>query len=148
MSKIEKRLQELGIVLEGPKAPVGNYLGCKRIGELLFVSGRVSDLRGEVGSDVSEEEARAAARETIILILSIIKSEIGNLDQIIGVVKLQGFIRSAPGFINQPKVLDGASGLLIELLGEEGRHARTAMGVAQLPFGATLQLDLVLQVLV
>ena len=143
MGKIEERLKSLGIILAEPKPAVGNYLGSKRVGELLFASGRVSDLIGEVGNDVSEDQAKKAAYDTIILILSIIKNDIVNLDLIEGVIKVQGFIRSSPNFITQPKVLDGASDLLIEIFGENGRHARTATGVVQLPFGASVQLDII-----
>ena len=145
MSRIEKRLKELGLSLAEAKAPVGNYLGCKKAGGLLFASGRVSDLRGEVGTAVSEKQAIEAARDTVLTILAIIREDIKDLDMITGVVKLTGFVRSASGFIAQPKIIDGASNLLIELFGEEGRHARTATGVAQLPFGASIQLDIIFQ---
>ena len=145
MGIIEHKLYSLGLKLEPPKSPVANYLGTKRVGNLLFVSGRKSELVGEVGSDVTEEEAKEAARKTVVLLLSIIKNDIKDLDLIVGVVKLQGFIRSAPAFIRQPYVLDGASELLIELFGENGRHARTATGVAQLPFGASVQLEMILE---
>ena len=143
MGMIEKRLKELGLDLPQPKPPVGNYLGCKTIGKLLFASGRVSDLIGEVGTEVTEDQAKDAARDTVLVILSIIKKDIIDLDQIDGVLKVTGFIRSSPGFTRQPKVVDGASDLLIELFGENGRHARTATGVAQLPFGASVQLDII-----
>ena len=143
MGMIEKRLKELGLDLPQPKPPVGNYLGCKTIGKLLFASGRVSDLIGEVGTEVTEDQAKEAARDTVLVILSIIKKDIIDLDQIDGVLKVTGFIRSSPGFTRQPKVVDGASDLLIELFGENGRHARTATGVAQLPFGASVQLDII-----
>ena len=143
MGLIEKRLKELGLDLPQPKPPVGNYLGCKTIGKLLFASGRVSDLIGEVGTEVTEDQAKDAARDTVLVILSIIKKDIIDLDQIDGVLKVTGFIRSSPGFTRQPKVVDGASDLLIELFGENGRHARTATGVAQLPFGASVQLDII-----
>jgi enamine deaminase RidA (YjgF/YER057c/UK114 family) len=145
MSVIEEKLKQLGIILDRPKAPVAKYLGCKRSGELLFVSGRVSDLRGEVGTSVNTEEAKRAARDTVVLILSIVKNDIVDLDRIAGVLKVQGFIRSSPTFTNHPQVLDGASELLIELFGENGQHARTATGVAQLPFGAAIQLDMIFQ---
>ncbi|MDP4262827.1 MAG: RidA family protein [Bacteroidota bacterium] len=145
MSLMEDRLNKLGLKLELPKPPVGNYAGSKRAGELLFVSGRVSELAGEVGTDVTVEMAKKAARDTVLLVLSIVKNDVKDLDLISGVVKLQGFIRSSPGFTKQPEVLDGASDLLVELLGENGRHARTATGVAQLPFGASVQLDIILQ---
>jgi enamine deaminase RidA (YjgF/YER057c/UK114 family) len=144
MSNFEDKLSKLGLKLKTPKTPVGNYLDCKRIGELLFVSGRVSELIGVVGADVTVNEAKEAARDTVLLILSILKKNIIDLDTIAGVVKLQGFIRSDLQFTRQPQVLDGASELLIELFGENGRHARTATGVSQLPFGAAIQLDMIL----
>ena len=143
MGLIEKRLKELGLDLPQPKPPVGNYLGYKPMGNLLFASGRVSDLIGEVGTEVTEDQAKEAARDTVLVILSIIKKDIIDLDQIDGVLKVTGFIRSSSGFTRQPKVVDGASDLLIELFGENGRHARTATGVAQLPFGASVQLDII-----
>ena len=145
MSIIEDNLRKLGFQLGPAKPSVANYLGCNRLGELLFVSGRVSELPGEVGTDVTEEEAKIAARDTILLILSIIKKDIGDLDLIQGVIKMQGFIRSSPKFTRHPYVLDGASDLLVELFGKNGQHARTATGVNQLPFGACIQLDIILQ---
>lgn len=145
MSLIEKRIQALGLNLPEPKPPVGNYLGSKSIGELLFAAGRVSDLAGEVGTAVSEEQAKEAARDLVLTILAIVKQDIKDLDLITGVVKVTGFIRSSPQFTQQPAVVDGASDLLIEIFGENGRHARTATGVAQLPFGASVQLDIIFQ---
>lgn len=144
MSTIEDKLSSLGLKLKTPKSPVGLYIDCKQVGELLFVSGRVSELTGVVGADVTVKDAKEAARDTVLLILSILKKNIIDLDAIKGVVKLQGFIRSDTQFTKQPEVLDGASELLIELFGENGRHARTATGVNQLPFGAVIQLDMIL----
>jgi enamine deaminase RidA (YjgF/YER057c/UK114 family) len=143
MSQIEKRLSSLNLELKSPKLPVGNYLGSKRVGELLFASGRVSDLIGEVGTDVTEQAARKAARDTVLLILAIVKEDIGDLDQLKGVVKMQGFVRCTNSSIYIPHVLDGASDLLIELFEEDGRHSRTATGVSQLPFGASVQIDII-----
>lgn len=145
MGVIEKRLEELGLSLTRAKPPVGNYLGSKKIGALLFASGRVSECIGEVGTEVTQEKAKEAARDTVLTILAIIKQDIKDLDLIEGVVKVTGFIRSSGNFTEQPKVLDGASDLLIDLFGEKGRHARTATGVAQLPFGASVQLDIIFQ---
>ena len=145
MGIIEEKLDVLGISLDPPKAPVANYLGSKQVGNLLYVSARKSELLGTVGIDVTEQEAKDAARDTAILLLSIIKNDIKDLDLIKGVVKMQGFIRSSPDFTRQPQVLDGASELLIELFGEDGRHARTATGTHQLPYGATIQLDMILE---
>ena len=146
MSRIEEKLKTLGLKLDEAKPAVGNYIGCKAIGNLLYASGRVSDLKGKVGRVVSEAEARKAARDTVLLILAIIKNEIKDLDLLKGVVKVQGFINCADDFHDLPKVLDGASDLLIDLFSENGRHARTATGVAQLPFGTTLQLDIIFEI--
>jgi len=145
MGKIEEKLKTLDIQLGEAKPPVGNYIGCKIAGKFLYASGRVSDLKGKVGRDVNEEDARKAARDTVLLILAIIKNEIKDLDLLKGVLKVQGFINCAEDFGDLPKVLDGASDLLISLFGENGKHARTATGVAQLPFGTTLQLDIIFE---
>ncbi len=145
MGRIESRIAELGFELPSPPAHVANYLGSKRSGDLLFVSARVSQLRGEVGSEVSLGEAKDAARETTLTLLAIVKEDIGDLDLIVSVEKLRGFVRSAPTFTEQPLVIDGGSDLLVQLFGESGRHARTATGASQLPFGASVQLDMVLR---
>ncbi len=145
MSLIEKKLEALHLQLGNPKPPVGNYIGSKSVGALLYASGRVSDLIGEIGTDISPESAKRAARDTVLLILAIVKKDIKDLDLLAGVVKVQGFLRCASGFTELPKVLDGASDLLIELFGENGKHARTATGVSQLPFGAALQIDIVFE---
>lgn len=138
-------MAEMGEELSAPKEPVANYLGCKASGSTLYVSGRVSQVRGEVGTDIDLAEAQRAARGAMLDILAIIKAEIGDLDRIISIEKMNGFVRSAPSFTQQPKVIDGASDLLIEVFGEDGRHARTATGVAQLPFGAAVQLELIMR---
>jgi enamine deaminase RidA (YjgF/YER057c/UK114 family) len=145
MSKIEKRLSELGEVLPPPKEHVANYLGCKKSGNTLYVSARVSPVRGEVGTDLNVSEAQLAAKGALLDILAIIKNEIGDLDQIVSVEKMVGFVRSASTFTEHPKVIDGASDLLIALWGDAGRHARKATGVAQLPFGAAVQLEMILR---
>lgn len=145
MSLIESRLSDLGETLPAAKDPVANYLGCKRSGDILYVSGRVSPIRGEVDTDLTVAEAQMAARRAMLDILAIIKHDIHDLDRILSVEKLVGFVRSAPTFTRQPEVIDGASDLLVALLGEQGRHARTATGVAQLPFGAAVQLDMILR---
>ncbi len=146
MSKIEQKLRELGEELPPPKEHVANYLGCKQSGDILYVSARVSRMRGEVGTDLDVVQAQLAAKDALLDILAIIKNEIGALDRIVSVEKMVGFVRSAPNFIEQPKVIDGASDLLIALWGENGRHARTATGVAQLPFGAAVQLEMIMRI--
>ncbi len=146
MGKIEEKLSRLGESLPEPKKAVANYVGCKRSGSTLYVSGRVSPTRGEVGTDLTLAEAQLAAKGALLDILAIVKDEIGDLDTIVSVEKVVGFVRSARSFTEQPKVIDGASDLLISLFGEDGRHARTATGVAQLPFGAAVQLDMILRI--
>ncbi len=145
MGRISDRLEELGIGLAEPHAPVADYLPCKLSGTTLYVSARVSQARGVVGADLKIPEAKAAARETALHLLSIIQADIGDLDRIKSIDMVRGFVRSAPTFTQQPLVIDGASEVLIEIFGENGRHARTATGAAQLPFGAAIQLDMILQ---
>lgn len=145
MGQIEDRLASLGESLPDPKRPVANYLGCKRSDNTLYVSGRVSSMRGEVGTDLTTAEAQVAAKSALLDILAIVKSEIGDLDKIVAVEKLVGFVRSAASFTEQPKVVDGASDLLVAIFGEDGHHARTATGVVQLPFGAAVQLEMILR---
>jgi enamine deaminase RidA (YjgF/YER057c/UK114 family) len=145
LSRVEEKLRALGLTLPPAKAPVANYLGTKQSGDLLFVSGRVSQMRGEVGSELTLEQAKIAARDAMVDLLAIIKNDIGDLDRIVSIEQVRGFVRSAPTFIEQPKVIDGASDLLIALYGDAGRHARTATGAAQLPFGAAVQLDLIVR---
>ncbi len=144
MGAIEDRLLSLGEMLPPYKEPVANYVGCKRSGHLLYVSGRVSPIQGEVGTDLTVAEAQNAAKLALLDILAIVKAEIGDLDKVQGVEKMIGFVRSGRDFTEQPKVIDGASDLLVALYGEVGRHARTATGVAQLPFGAAVQLEMIL----
>ena len=145
MGKIENKLASLGIKLEAAKAPVANYLGTKLDGNILYVSGRKSELSGAVDAEVNETNAKQAARDTVVLMLAIIKADIGDLDRIESILQMRGFIRSSENFMRQPQVLDGATELLIKLFGENGRHARTATGVHQLPYGATIQLDMILR---
>jgi enamine deaminase RidA (YjgF/YER057c/UK114 family) len=142
MSVVEDRLRELGLALPPAKTPVANYLGTKRSGDLLFVSGRVSQRRGEVGTELTVEEARPR-RATRCSTSAIIKQDLGDLDRIVSVEQVRGFRvprRRSPS----NRVIDGASELLIALYGDAGRHARTATGAAQL-VGAAVQLDLVVR---
>lgn len=146
VSKIDRRLAELGIQLPLPKKPVADYVGCKESGSLLFVSALVSETRGAAGDEVDTETAAQAAEETVLGLLAIIRDHLGSLDRVTSVDKMIGFVRSAPTFTEQPQVVDGASRVLVAVFGEAGRHARTATGVAALPFGATVQLDMTLTI--
>ena len=143
MHTIEQRLKTLGIVLPPAPKTVANYLGTKQFGRQVYVSGRKSELTGAVGQQVSVAEAKEAAAHTILLLLAILKEDLGTLNNIETIVKLRGFIRSSPDFDRQPQVLDGASEVLISIWGEQGKHARTATATHQLPYGATIQLDMI-----
>lgn len=143
---LETRLKELGIVLPEPTAAVANYLPVIEDGGLLTVSGQLPMRDGKlayagyVGSDVSLEDAYQAARLCAINGLALLKQAAGGLDRI-RMIRVGGFVASAKGFTDQPKVINGASDLLVEVLGENGRHARAAVGVAELPLGAAVEVE-------
>jgi len=152
MSTIDNKLQQMGLELPEPPRPVAAYVPTVRTGNLVFVSGQVPRERGEMkyrghlGANLSVEEGRAAARLCALNALSAVKQEIGDLDRIRRVVKVTGFVASAAGFTDQPKVVDGASLFLAELLGEKGKHARAAVGVNELPLGAAVELEMIVEV--
>lgn len=149
----EDTLKALGIALPQAPAPLGSYVPFVRTGNLLFLSGILPlregslTITGTVGAEVSVEEAQAAARQVAVNALALVKSALGDLGRISRCVKLNGYVASAPGFVEQPKVLNGASELLAEVLGEAGRHARAAVGVASLPLNAPLEIDFVFEVI-
>jgi enamine deaminase RidA (YjgF/YER057c/UK114 family) len=146
---IEDRLSELGIELPPAPAPVASYVPVRLAPGLAFVSGQVpfegTTLLhpGHVGAEVSVEEATEAARRCALQALSAIRDALGSLDAVTGIVKVEVFVASAPGFTDQPKVANGASDVLVEILGEGGKHARAAVGVAELPLGACIEVALV-----
>jgi enamine deaminase RidA (YjgF/YER057c/UK114 family) len=153
MAQVEKKLAELGIVLPTPPAPVANYVGYIRTGSLLFVSGQIcidSDgklvARGKLGEAVPIEDGQKAARACAINLLAQVKVAVGDLDKVVRVVRLGGFINSDPTFLDGPKVMNGASDLMVEVFGGQGRHARTTIGVAALPADAAVEVDGVFEV--
>ncbi|MFA5891868.1 MAG: RidA family protein [Actinomycetota bacterium] len=148
----EARLAELGIVLPEPPAPVASYVPVVVAGGFAYVSGQVP-LRaeglprlGSVGAEVTQEEAVEEARYCGINILAQLRAALGSLDNVARVVKLTVFVASAPGFRMQPLVANGASDLMVEVFGDAGRHARAAVGVAELPLGVPVEVDAVVQV--
>jgi enamine deaminase RidA (YjgF/YER057c/UK114 family) len=150
---IEQKLADQGIVLPKPAAPVANYVPFVRSGNLIFVSGQVcfdSDgkliAKGKLGAGVSLEQGVAAARGCAINLLAQAKAAIGDLDKITRVVRLGGFINSAPDFLDGPKVLNGASDLMVAVFGDKGRHARTTVGVASLPADAAVEVEGIFEV--
>ena len=150
MSRIGDRLTELGIELPAPFAPVANYLSCVQTGNLLFVGGHGPDgdgiVLGKVGSDLSLEQGREAARLTALSILATMQVELGDLDRVRRIVKVLGMVNVAPGFNQTPAVIDGCSDLLVEIFGDAGRHTRSAVGMAALPFDIPVEIELIAEV--
>jgi enamine deaminase RidA (YjgF/YER057c/UK114 family) len=140
------RLAELGIELPAVPAPAGAYVPAVRTGNLVYTSGQVArDWSGKVGAEVSEADAKAAARSCALNALAAVDALVG-LDSVVRVVKVLGFVASAPGFTGQPGVINGASELLGEVFGEAGAHARSAVGVAELPLGVPVEVELIVEV--
>ncbi|HHL21933.1 MAG TPA: RidA family protein [Aliiroseovarius sp.] len=152
MSMIEKRLAELGVVLPDAAAPAANYVPSVQVGDLLHISGQVSMqdgafLTGKLGADMDTETGAAAARSCAIGLLAQVKAACGgDLDRLVRAVKLTGFVNSTADFGDQPKVINGASDFLVEALGDAGRHARSAVSAASLPFGVAVEIEGIFQV--
>ena len=146
MSEYERKLNELGIILPNAPAPAANYVPFVKIDNIVYVSGQISIgsdglIKGVLGADMSIEDGMLAARQCAINLLAQVKAACdGNLDRLQRVIKLGGFVNSKPNFSEQPNVINGASDFLVDLLGERGRHARTAVG-AILPLGVAVEID-------
>jgi len=148
VSRIEARLAELGIELPPVFPPAGNYVACVLEGGLLHVGGHgpVAGERvvvGKLGADLTLEEGRDAARLTGLSLLATMAAELGDLDRVRRVVKVFGMVNVAPGFTQTPAVIDGCSDLLVEVFGDAGRHTRSAVGLAELPFGIAVEIELI-----
>jgi enamine deaminase RidA (YjgF/YER057c/UK114 family) len=150
---IDAKLASLGITIPTPVAPAANYVPTVVSGNLLFVSGQISvtadgtKLTGKLGETADVEAGRTAARQCAINLIAQIKAALGgDLDRVKRVVKLTGFVNSAPDFTDQPKVVNGCSDLFVEVFGETGRHARSAVGVAQLPFGVSVEVEAIIEI--
>ncbi|MCY9665623.1 RidA family protein [Paenibacillus alginolyticus] len=152
MSQIEKRLQELGITLPASPEPRFTYIPCNQTGSLIYLSGQDCRINGELmyegklGREVTIEQGQAAARQTIINCLAVMKGYLGDLDRVVKIVKMLGFVNSAPGFGDQPYVINGASDLLVAVFGEQGKHARSAIGTSDLPFHTPVEIELIVEV--
>jgi enamine deaminase RidA (YjgF/YER057c/UK114 family) len=145
---VESKLTELGLTLPALAAPIANYVGFVRAGDLLFVSGQLclgADgklvAKGKLGAEVSIEDGQKAARACAVNLLAQIKAAVGDLDRVVRVVRLGGFISSVPSFLDGPKVMNGASDLMVTVFGDKGRHARTTIGVAVLPLDAAVEVE-------
>jgi enamine deaminase RidA (YjgF/YER057c/UK114 family) len=152
MSQVEDRLAAAGIELPKPNAPVANYVPFVRVGELVHISGQVSldasgGVRGVVGEDVDLETAKKAARLCGLSLLAQMKAACeGDLDRVVRVVKLGGFVQAGPSFFEIPQVVNGCSDVMVEAFGDAGRHARSAVGVYRLPMNFAVEVDAVVQV--
>lgn len=150
--KIEARLAALGIVLPDAANPVANYVPSFLAGNLLFISGQVSKaadgsiLKGRLGDNMAVTQGQEAARGCALAILAQARAAIGRLDRIAQVVRLTGFVNSAPDFTDHPQVINGASDLMVEVLGDRGRHTRAAVGVSSLPLGCAVEVDAVIMI--
>jgi len=149
----EARIKELGLTLPQPPKPLGNYVPGVRVGNLLFLSGHgplrvdgAPTARGKVGRDLSIEDGYKVAREVGINLLGSTRMLLGSLDKVKRVVKVLGMVNSAEGFGDQPKVINGFSDLMVEVFGESGRHARSAVGMAELPMGIPVEIEMILEV--
>lgn len=149
---IENKLKKLGIELPVLPIPLGSYVTCIQTGNMLFLSG-IFPLRegkllrtGRVGESVLLQEAQEDARQIVLNALSIIKNHLGSLDLIKKCIRLNGYIASADNFTDQPKILNAASDLLVEIFGEQGRHTRTAVGVYVLPLNSPLEIDFIFEI--
>jgi len=144
----EKKLASLGVTLPTPASPIANYVPFVRSGNMLVVSGQIcfgSDgklvAKGQLGDSVSVEDGQRAARACAINLLAQLKAALGDLDKVVRVVRLGGFINSAPSFTDGPKVMNGASDLMVDAFGDKGRHARSTVGVAALPADAAVEVE-------
>lgn len=143
----EDKLSELEITLPAIRPAVGNYVSCVRVGNLLFTAGQgVDEYHGKLGKDISIDEGYKAARQSMLNLLSVVRNELGNLNKVKRIVKILGFVNSTEDFINQPKVMNGASDVLVDIFGEKGKHARSAVGMAQLPNNTTIEIEMVLEI--
>jgi enamine deaminase RidA (YjgF/YER057c/UK114 family) len=149
----ESRLKEKNITLPTPSTPVANYVGAVRVGNLLFVSGHgpIRDgkptARGKVGKDLSVDQGYQVARDVGLNLLATVRATLGSLDRVKRVVKVLGMVNSADGFGDQPKVINGFSDLMVEVFGDTvGKHARSAVGMAELPMGIPVEIEMILEV--
>ena len=148
----EAKLKELGITLPSPPQPVANYVNGVQTGNLIFLAGKGpryadgTEITGKVGKDVTIEKAYDGARLTAINQLAVLKSMLGNLNRVKRVVKVLGMVNCEPSFIDQPKVINGFSDLMVEVFGEKGKHARAAVGMASLPRGQCVEIELIVEI--
>lgn len=152
MSRVDDRLAQLGVSIPQPSTPAANYVPWVRTGTLVHIAGQIPVWEGErrflgkLGAAYTVAEGQQAARLCVLNVLAQVRAACdGDLDRLVRFVKLNGFVNSAPDFTDQPAVINGASDLLVEILGDAGRHARSAVGVASLPFGVAVEIDAIVE---
>mgnify|MGYP006085729439 FL=1 len=148
----EEKLKELGIELNSPPSPVANYIPVQQTGNLIYLSGQGprdksgNFITGKVGEDISADEAYDLAKNTAINLISVMKSYLGSLDRIEKIVKVLGMVNSTPDFKDHPKVINGCSDFFVEVFGEKGRHARSAVGMGSLPNNMAVEIEIIVEV--
>ncbi len=143
---IDERLNELGIELPRVPAPMGNYVHAVRTGNLLFLAGKgPGGATGKVGAGITVEEAYHHAREVGLVLVAVMRQELGSLDRVSRIVKVLGMVNAGPEFAQQPAVINGCSDLFVEVFGEKGRHARSAVGVGSLPGGIPVEIEAIVE---
>lgn len=152
MQDVNKRLEELGINLKTASSPVANYVNAVQTGNLLFLSGKGplqedgTYITGVLGDDLTIEEGYKAARLTGLALLSVLKAELGDLNRVKRIVKVLAMIRAVPDFGEQPEVINGFSDLMVDVFGEKGKHARSAIGMGSLPRGTSVEIEMIVEV--
>ena len=143
----EQRIRELKLELRPPSAPVANYVNAVRTGNLLFLAGKgPRGAKGKVGREVTLEQAYQHAREVGVDLLAVMRAELGSLDKVRRVVKVLGMVNAMPDFTDHPKVINGCSDLFVEVLGDKGKHARSAVGMGSLPMGIPVEIEVIVEV--
>lgn len=145
--KIEQRLKELGLTLPPISAPSGNYVNAKRAGNLLYLAGRgPGPVKGKVGAEFTLDQAYQHARTVGLMLIAVMKEELGDLDRVKDIVKVLGMVNATPDFGDHPKVINGCSDLFVEIFGEHGRHARSAVGMGSLPSQIPVEIEVIVLV--
>ena len=150
--KTEQHMKKLGIELSTPSSPMANYVNAVRTGNLLYLAGKGPGLPGKklpvgkVGRDFTVEQAYVFARETGLNLIAVMKAELGDLDHVKRIVKILGMVNATPEFGHQPEVINGCSDLMVEVFGERGRHARSAVGMGSLPRGIPVEIEVIVEI--
>lgn len=143
---IEEKIKELGFTLSEPTVPIASYIPFLKVKNLVFLSGVISDKRGKLGKELSVEEGYKESEKCLIKLLSNLKALINDLDKVKQIVRVEGFVNSTEDFSEQPKVINGASDLLVKIFGERGKHTRIAVGVSNLPLNSAVEISMIVEV--